>query len=268
MLLGQLSDITWQEAIDLFAVDRGDLSSSTIKCYREFLRKFADSCGCSVHQVGRIHIARFLSKYSGRTAYNYYLSAIKSFFEWYSDCYDCKNVAAKIRCQKAAGFKVQRCLAREEYRKIFAHSGKARDVVVFLCNTGLRLQELAEIEPSHFDREHRALTVFGKGGKYRIVPLNSIAYDLCVKYHLKFTKSKWTVVNSLKYLSRRLAIPSFSAHACRRYFATRAIDKGANIALVAKVLGHSSVQTTVRYYYFPKELESVTNLLLSDIDPD
>lgn len=254
------SEISWQEAIDLFVADRSDLSPGSLVCYRSALERFSRSCGCPVTQTGRLHVARYLSSINGKSIYNTHLSAIKSFFDWASDCFEVKNCAARIRPQKEIRLKTQRTLTSEEYQRICSAKGKVRDLAVFLCNTGLRLAELCDIRPDHVDLEHRELRVMGKGRKVRIVPLNRTAVDLLTKYH-EFTKSRWTTTNNLKYLAHRVGIQPFTAHCCRRYFATRTLDLGAPLALVSKVLGHSSVATTIKYYYHPKELHQVTDLL-------
>ena len=51
----------------------------------------------------------------------------------------------------------------------------------------------------------------------------------------------------LRELGRRINVSRIHPHKFRRTMATRAIDKGMPIEQVQKVLGHSQIDTTMRY---------------------
>lgn len=50
-----------------------------------------------------------------------------------------------------------------------------------------------------------------------------------------------------------LGLPHVKYHALRHTFATRAVEKGIDIATVSGLLGHADVTTTMHYYVHPRE---------------
>ena len=51
----------------------------------------------------------------------------------------------------------------------------------------------------------------------------------------------------LKSRAKRAGVKSFSPHDFRRTFVGDLLDAGANFAIVARMAGHASVNTTTRY---------------------
>ena len=50
-----------------------------------------------------------------------------------------------------------------------------------------------------------------------------------------------------------LSLPHVKYHALRHTFATRAVERGVDIATVSGLLGHADVTTTTHYYVHPRE---------------
>ena len=61
-----------------------------------------------------------------------------------------------------------------------------------------------------------------------------------------------TMYEVCKRLARRAGVAAFSPHDLRRTFAGDMLDAGADAALVQRLMGHSSVATTVGYDRRPK----------------
>jgi integrase len=262
MQLAVPSKISWQEAESYFVADSQNLSKITIENYKGILSRFSDFVNLPVDCIGRLHILKYLQLFKETGTYNHYLTGLKSFFAWVSENYHIENPAEKIRFKKQDEIKKPRILTQAEYQQIFAFNSKARDIAVFLCNTGVRVAELCSIKPHNVNLEKHTVKILGKGSKPRIVPLNATAEAILTKYNLSISKSVTTARNSLVALSRRLGIPYFTPHACRHYYATRLIKLGANIADVSKLLGHRDIKITIEYYYHNEQLNSVTDLLL------
>lgn len=55
------------------------------------------------------------------------------------------------------------------------------------------------------------------------------------------------------YSGMRLGLPHVKYHALRHTFATRAVEKGVDVATVSGLLGHADVTTTTHYYVHPRE---------------
>ena len=249
----------WQEARRLFKSDRVDLSSRTVHNYLACVQRLLTKTNLPINLIGKLHLLGFLQQFDCASTYNNCLHSFKAFFGWASEHYGFQNPSCGLRCRQNAELIERRVITPSEYKLIVGHSGAFRDMAVFIANTGLRASEYTGIKPAHINHRHKSLKVIGKGNKYRIIPLNQTTYELIP--HLKFSKNRVTLHKECSALARRLNIPMFGPHALRHYFATELLDRGANIAAVSKILGHSNIQTTINFYYHPDDLQGVVDLL-------
>jgi len=60
---------------------------------------------------------------------------------------------------------------------------------------------------------------------------------------------------------KRADIKGLRFHDLRHTAATRMIEKGANIVAVSKILGHSDIQTTMRYAHPDDTLKDAVEML-------
>ena len=143
-----------------------------------------------------------------------------------------------------------------------------------LYATGLRVSELVGLPLSAVDREGRFLTVRGKGGRERLVPLGAPARDALAAYlavrdrflgpRPRSRPQPWlfpSVTAGGGHLTRQrfgqllkdLAVdagivPSrVSPHVLRHAFATHLLDHGADLRAVQGMLGHVDISTTQIY---------------------
>ncbi len=123
-----------------------------------------------------------------------------------------------------------------------------------------------------------ALLVFGKGGKERVVPLMEEGVEILTGYlagwrsrqpgpwlfprtsqskgergrlKAKSTGKKAITDRSLRSALQKLREPlgmEFTPHTMRRTYITMLWRKGVNLATIAKIAGHASVQTTINHY--------------------
>jgi integrase/recombinase XerC len=172
--------------------------------------------------------------------------------------------------QRAIEKDLQIASLRYPKRKI----GRQRDasLVIFLLNTGLRLSELLALQISDVEIGERKGTLIvrqGKGNRERRVPLNGEARKalqnwLAVRPQ-KDSKFIWTAVEDesesltprsvqriLKRLGQEAGIPDLHPHLARHTFAKNLIDSGVGLEKVARLLGHSNLNTT-RIYITPNE---------------
>jgi site-specific recombinase XerD len=136
-------------------------------------------------------------------------------------------------------------------------------VLVGVCiHTGLRANEIASLTVDNFDREAALLAFIGKGGKERVVGLN----DVCLKSLENYLDearpgspsrllllndeglplTRHAIASRIRRLGERVGIKT-SPHALRRYFATKHAVAGRSLAMLQRVLGHSSLGTTEKY---------------------
>jgi integrase/recombinase XerD len=132
-----------------------------------------------------------------------------------------------------------------------------------LYATGLRVSELVELKRSAVMREASFLTVRGKGGKERVVPMNDRARD-AVRSWIKSLEAgpylfpangaeghlaRQVFARDLKGLAGRAGISSarVAPHVLRHAFASHLLAGGADLRVVQMLLGHADISTTQIY---------------------
>lgn len=143
-----------------------------------------------------------------------------------------------------------------------------------LYATGLRVSELVSLEIADVNVEIGYLSVIGKGGKQRIVPLGDVARQKVNDYlaqvrprllHRRTSRyvfvtrrgDRLTRQGFWKLLRRRAqrvglrALPS--PHMVRHSFATHLLERGADLRSVQAMLGHANIATTQIYTHVERE---------------
>ena len=140
-----------------------------------------------------------------------------------------------------------------------------------LYGTGLRVSELVSLPLSALQGDRLMITVKGKGGRERIVPLNSKAREALDRYldalrpaqasflpgtkwlfpsHSEaghFTRQKFA--RDLKEIGARAGLDEerLSPHVLRHAFASHLLDRGADLRVLQTLLGHADISTTQIY---------------------
>lgn len=149
-----------------------------------------------------------------------------------------------------------------------------RAVLELLYAAGLRISELSSLDCGDVDLDEALVSVLGKGGKARIVPIGrhavvavrtwleegrprlrsgaarvpreeADALFLSTRGRRLSRQAGWVVVREAAAragLSERV-----SPHVLRHSFATHLLDHGADIRVVQELLGHASITTTQLY---------------------
>ena len=157
-------------------------------------------------------------------------------------------------------------------------SGNLRDlaIITMLLHTGMRVSELCNLRVSDisFSKNSNMITVReGKGTKRRNIPLNPTIVSVLKDYLKSLDDGQATLITGsnpeterflfygqkrmpltdrgVRYVIKRHAytakIKHISPHVFRHTCAKNLIDAGQSIDRVAKILGHSSVNTTAIY---------------------
>lgn len=162
-------------------------------------------------------------------------------------------------------------LSREEMARLLdsiepVNYKAVRDRTLFelMYSSGLRAGEVTRFEIGDIDFEKRMLLIReSKWGKDRIVPVSKVAMSFLENYLSDRKRQKAKLVfpgqrgtMTLAGLNRRfkdwaekvgIKKKHLSLHSIRHSTATHLLENGANVRYVQELLGHESLQTTVRY---------------------
>ena len=245
-------------------------SERTIKYYKEIIEKFVNSFDKSIKQISTNEIRNYLSNYKdnsscGSTTIDNIRRVLSSFFSWLADeDYIIKSPVRRIHKIKTAVV-VKEILTDENLERLRDECENIRDLslIELLISTGMRVEELVNLNISSLNFEDRSCIVLGKGNKER-----EVYFDAKTKLHLKEYISKRNDSNDALFVSmrephQRLSISGIELiirtlginsninkvhpHKFRRTLATMAIDKGMPVEQVQKLLGHVKIETTMNY---------------------
>jgi len=131
-----------------------------------------------------------------------------------------------------------------------------------LYGSGLRATELVALPLSAVPRDAPFLTVIGKGGQARMVPVSQRASAALQRWlPLRDSDSPWLFPSRTGHLSRvrlfqllrelavRADLPpeKLSPHVLRHAFATHLLEGGADLRALQTLLGHADISTTQIY---------------------
>jgi integrase/recombinase XerC len=143
-------------------------------------------------------------------------------------------------------------------------------VLELLYGSGLRVGELCGLDIDAVDVEGGVVTVWGKGGKQRQVPISPPAAAAVRRWLeegrrelarpsspvaallLNRAGSRLSARDARRIVDHRSPAP-LHPHALRHSFATHLLDNGADLRVVQELLGHASLQTTQVYTHVSKE---------------
>ena len=271
------------------------LRLSTIRSYRDSLRLFllfiADDVRRPLTRVTvadltaeRVH--RFLNHLEEQRrnhirSRNQRLSALRSFFEYLAR----QAPELLVEAERVIAIPAKRVpppetfyLEREEIQALFSHlpltgrfALRDRCLLLFLYNTGARVQEVADLQTSNLDLEPPPrVHLHGKGDKWRVCPLwdetASLLKRLLAKRRLDASLEQPVFVSHRGQALTRYGIykivrrhgqglesdgrvrgPHVSPHIFRHTAACHLLESGVDVNVIRAWLGHVSLETTNRY---------------------
>lgn len=161
-------------------------------------------------------------------------------------------------------------LSKVEVRRIIdcIDNLKHKAIISLLYGSGLRIGELLALKKNNIDSDRMLIHVKGaKGKKDRYTILSHKVLDILRSYYLQFKPSdylfegqkggKYSSESAGQVFKRALKKAKVNKratlHTLRHSFATHLLEDGVSIAHIQKLLGHSSIKTTLIYTHIAKD---------------
>ncbi|HET7653933.1 MAG TPA: tyrosine recombinase [Acidimicrobiales bacterium] len=272
----------WRE--DDFERSLTSVSANTVAAYRRDVDAFVDwatrTGAADPGDVDRLLLRRYLAylgtrRYARRTIARK-ASALRRYFGWLrrTSAIDA-DPSARLSAPRGDG-RLPHVLKDAELDALLDHDEdgpvRLRDdaVLELLYGSGLRVAELCGLTPGDVDTANHRVTVWGKGGKQRQVPMSAPAAEATDRWsrdgrpHLTTAHTpadalflnrkgnRLTPRDVRRLIDRRAQTPTHP-HALRHTFATHLLDGGADLRAVQELLGHADLATTQLYTHVSKE---------------
>lgn len=253
----------WREEMDgwLESLKAGGLSEDTIKCRRGKMCHVARRLGISTpYEVSTEDLVKWVAAQDWKPeTLKGYRNTMVSFFRWL------KLTGRRDDCPADGLPKVKRPHAHPRPcpdRHILAAMSKAteleRVMLRLAAECGLRRGEIARVHSRDVmdDLLGRCLMVRGKGDKQRLVPCPDDLADIIEAAHGYVFPGRWEGHVEQSYVNRHISalLPDgYGTHSLRHRYATVTYAATHDLFLVARLLGHASVETTQIYVAMPDE---------------
>tara|TARA_B100000029_G_scaffold513747_1_gene614240 strand:- start:2359 stop:3279 length:921 start_codon:yes stop_codon:yes gene_type:complete len=280
--------VHWQ--LKRFLKSLTSVSESTLSVYARDMRALIEWCQSNglttPEKVTRKHLRLYLGwlqqeDYARKTIARK-ASSIRRYFKWAQNQALVKaDPTIDLQTRLGKG-RLPRVLKNEELRVLLDTPRplvvdddgprKLRDdaVLELLYGSGLRVSELCQLKFKDFNFQKSLVTVLGKGGKERIVPLSEKSVIATQKWisdgraellgsqedqGLIFVNLRGSPISPRdvrRLIDRRSSSP-VNPHALRHTFATHLLDGGADLREVQELLGHADLSSTQIYTHVSKE---------------
>jgi site-specific recombinase XerD len=177
--------------------------------------------------------------------------------------------------------KLPQILSREEVERIVAATRTLRERVLLMAayGGGLRVSEVVALRPRDLDEERGVIRVEqGQGNKDRYTVLAERLVREVGQYYTVYGRPEHWVFPQRSNTTRHLDVASVQKiyttakrragiekvggiHALRHAFATHGLEAGLDLPTLGRMLGHTSVTTTMRY------LHTTTKRVSAQISP-
>lgn len=276
-------------AYESYLLTEKRVSKNTFGAYSQDLNQFVQFLKkqkISLEMVTPEHIKDFLKSLQnngiGARSRGRKISCLRSFFQFLSEHYEIVDPTTSIIMPRLDK-KLPDYLTEKEVEKLFyaadqesSQTGIRNKVMLYILYAcGLRISELVSLKTSCVNFETGFLTVFGKGGKERMVPLpytiNQLIKDYFDIIHPQLLlkegersvsdilfptyyngKLKPMTRQSFWMYLRRLAFESgikkeIHPHQLRHSLATHLLKNGADLRSIQLLLGHEQLSTVQIY---------------------
>ncbi|NCP18136.1 MAG: tyrosine recombinase [Erythrobacter sp.] len=268
-----MADRTIEDFLAALAVDRG-AAANTLAAYRRDLEGAAQLVG-PLEDAPRASLSRLGEAWStlAPATIARKSSALRQFFAFLEDEGLRGDNPSAALPRPAPRRNLPKVLDHDQIAALFAQAeGEAEDggpgalrllaMLELLYGSGLRATELVALPLNAVPRDAPFLTITGKGGKERLVPLGTRARAAISRWlAVRPEGSPWLfpsrashltrirLYQMIKALAERAGLPpaKVSPHVLRHAFATHLLEGGADLRALQTLLGHADIATTQIY---------------------
>jgi len=189
-----------------------------------------------------------------------------------------KNTVRTVKKFKEDNARERILSADEALRLIEAAAPSIRPILIIALNTGMRKNEILSLKWENVDFLRGYILIEkSKSGKPRKVPMNGAVSSALmgiphvaefVFYNPETKKAIQDIKTAFAAACRRAEISGLRLHDLRHTAATKMIEAGVDIVTVSKILGHASIQMTMRYAHpTPENMKRAVERLAEILDP-
>lgn len=145
----------------------------------------------------------------------------------------------------------------EMNRLVETASLNLKPILTIAMNTGMRKAEILSLQWKSINFQDRYISIEdSKSGKSRNIPMNDLVFETFrtmpkvhefVFYNRKTKGYIKDIKTAFKTACKRAKIKGFRFHDLRHSAASAMVRNGIDLVTVSKILGHSSIQMTMRY---------------------
>ena len=261
------------EFIAMLAAERG-AATNTLSAYRSDLEQAEEVVG-SLVDVDKASLGRLSSEWSALAPSTVArkISALRQFYAFCQDEALREDDPASALPRPQARRPLPKILSHAEMDALFtaaedeAESERPNAVrmltlLEMLYGSGLRASELVSLPLTAVPRDAPFLTITGKGGQQRMVPVSQRSSEALARWlTLRHSDSRFLFPSRTGHISRirlyqlvkelaaRAGIDpvKVSPHVLRHAFATHLLEGGADLRVLQTLLGHADIATTQIY---------------------
>lgn len=243
------------------------LSTKTIKEYRRNLVAFGVQTDKPPVSITTDDIRGYLASLSTRLQPNSvqtYANTLRSFFAWlHAEGQLEKNPMLKIKSHRIDRKSTRKPLTSRELERVrrVCRASRERALLELMVSTGCRVSEISALRRDCVNYQTRSLTVTGKGSKTRMVLFSARAELALEEYLSDKPHSDYVfagkshgalctaaIQKTMHALGVRAELSGkLHPHRLRHTFASMALNRGMDLAVLQLLLGHESADTTEIY---------------------
>lgn len=200
---------------------------------------------------------------------NVKIRSINSFLSW---CYENEHTDTHFKIKQIKTGQAVIKTFSDAHIKALLHFKPKGDyewrfyaITCVLIDSGARIEEVLSLKLAGVNFEQLLITIKGKGGKERIIPISPELRKILYLFESKHRVSKYSeylfstkdgtkmmyrnYIRALREVCEKLGITEvrLSPHGFRHYFSLNYLKQGGDIYTLSRILGHTTISTTQVY---------------------